>query len=165
VGDFCPTIAPRHQEIHSCRIARGWLGSSTDVVRAGPNLFSGTHVRDPCGFKWYSCGTHTYSLWDPQFYWVGFMIKKLCFPHSVSGKDLQSGYYLGNFTKTLLNFAEIVFYSKHLFGFIKRTRVEGIFATPLSHTIKKRRVVWSLMDGSDHPWGSAVKTPLVRCRN
>jgi hypothetical protein len=37
--------------------------------------------------------------------------------------------------------------------------VERIFATPLSHTIKKRRVVRSHMDGSDHPWGSAV--PLL----
>jgi hypothetical protein len=77
------------------------------------------------------------------------MIKKLCFPHSVSGKDLQSGYYLGNFTKTLLNFAEIVFYSKHLFGFIKRTRVEGIFATPLSHTIKKG-------ESSDRSWMARI---------
>jgi hypothetical protein len=36
-------------------------------------------------------------------------------------KDLQPNYHLGNFTKTPLNFAQIVFCSKHLFGFIKRT--------------------------------------------
>jgi hypothetical protein len=60
----------------------------------------------------------------------------------------------GNYTKTPLNFVEIVFAQNTSHVSLKRIKVEGIFATSLSHTIKKGRVVRSLMDGSDHPWGS-----------
>jgi hypothetical protein len=37
------------------------------------------------------------------------MIKNLCFSHSVSRKDLQSSPPSDNFTKTPLNFEEIIF--------------------------------------------------------
>jgi hypothetical protein len=85
------------------------------------------------------------------------MIKNLCFPHCVSGKDMQSSYHSGNFTKTPLNLAEIVFFSKYLFGFIERTKVEGIFATPLSHTIKESHLI-------THGWlGSSIR--LIGLKN
>jgi hypothetical protein len=68
----------------------------------------------------------------------------------VSGKDMQA-----ILTQVILqNPLELYrnsICSKHLSGFFERTIVERIFATPLSHTIKKRRVVRSHMDGSDHP--------------
>jgi hypothetical protein len=89
---FCPTIAPHHEETHGRPITRWWLGSSTDIVHAGPSLFRWDPRAGPTWiqviFVWdpHQVGPTHISLWDPQFYWAGFMIKNLCFSHPVSGK-------------------------------------------------------------------------------
>jgi hypothetical protein len=103
-----------------------------------------------------SGGTHIYYLWDPQFYWVGFMIKNLC---------LRSIPHSGNFTKTTLNFAEIVFTQSTSQVSLKELKWRG-FSPPHWATTSRKG------ESFDRTWMARIihkawwfKKPLIRCWN
>jgi hypothetical protein len=63
-GYFCHPIEPHHQERESRLIARGWFGSPTDTVHAGPTVcLGGTHM-DSWVFVIYG----TRIRWDPHIF-------------------------------------------------------------------------------------------------
>jgi hypothetical protein len=64
---FAPTLS---HVINKTRVVGSRVDGSnrpqtTNTIHVGPTIcLGGTHVRDPCGFMRYSCGTHI--RWDPH---------------------------------------------------------------------------------------------------